>query len=256
MATGKFVWFELLTTDVDAAKAFYTEVIGWKTQKMDGPMDYTVWSVGERGVGGLMTLPEPAKAAGAPPHWLGHVEVPDADATAKQATELGGNILVPVQEMPDVGRFALIQDPQGAVLSVYTPANPMEGGGTGSGDFTWNELNTTDYEAAWTFYSELFGWQATESFDMGPEHGTYFMFKRDGGERTLGGMSNAANAEHIHTHWLYYITVDDIAAAVERVKSNGGKLVNGPMEVPGGELVAQCEDPQGAAFALHQPAKQ
>ena len=87
---------------------------------------------------------------------------------------------------------------------------------------------------------------------MGPEMGTYHMFKWNGADRTVGGMSNAAKAQNVPPHWLYYVTVDDINAAVERVKSHGGKILNGPMEVPGGELIAQCMDPQGAAFALHQ----
>ncbi len=252
MATiGRFVWHELLTTDVEAAKTFYTEVIGWNTQQAEAPAGYTMWRVGERPIGGLMALPEQAKAHGAPPHWMGYVEVADVEASAKQVAELGGTVLMPVHEISE-GCFAVIRDAQGAVMALYTPKAPAAAAAPEPGDITWNELNTTDYETAWTYYSKLFGWQETERMDMGPEMGTYFMFKWDGACQSMGGMSNAAKTMGIPTHWLHYISVADMDAAVERVKANGGKVINGPMEVPGGSRVAQCEDPQGAAFALHQ----
>jgi hypothetical protein len=252
-SNGRFVWHELMTSDVDAAKAFYTEVIGWKTQPFDGgPKPYTMFCVGEQPIGGVMTLPDEAKAQGAPNHWLGHVYTGDVDATAAKVAGLGGKVLTDVREIPTVGRFAIIQDPQGAVFSAYQPAgDPPGGAGDGNGSISWNELNTTDYEAGWKFYGELFGWKETESMDMGPEHGTYFMFTDAGGDKAMGGMSNAATVLGTPPYWLYYATVDDLDAALERTKSHGGQVLNGPMDVPGGERVAQCMDPQGAAFALH-----
>lgn len=250
---GQFVWHELLTGDVDAAKAFYSEVIGWKTQPFEGSPDpYTMWCVGDQPIGGVMALPEQATAQGAPNHWIGHVYTADVDATAAKVEGLGGKLLSPVQDIPQVGRFVIVQDPQGAVISAYQPAgDPPAGAGESHGTVSWNELNTTDYEAAWSFYSALFGWKETEAMDMGPEHGTYFMYTHADGEKSMGGLSNAAKAMSAPPHWLYYVTVDDLDAALERTKSHGGKVLNGPMEVPGDERIAHCMDPQGAAFALH-----
>ena len=251
MSKGKFVWHELMTTDVAAGGAFFSEVIGWKTQKVE-EMDYTMLLVGELPAAGLMTLPEMAAKAGAPPHWMGHIEVPDAEAASKRAVELGGKVLAPTQTIPNVGSFAILADPQGVAFSAFQPANSEDRPkAEGNGTITWNELNTTDWESAWKFYSELFGWETTETMDMGPEFGTYHMFKDAGSEQPVGGMSNHAKSQGFPAHWAYYINVDDLDAALERVKTHGGKLLNGPMEVPGGDKVAQCVDPQGAAFALH-----
>lgn len=248
---GRFVWYELMTTDVDAAKAFYGEVIGWKTKKSEGgPMPYEEWQAGEHSIGGVMLLPDAAKEMGAPPHWLGHIATPDVDATVAKAQELGANVLVPVQKIPTVGSFAVLADPQGAVSSVYTPEDPKWDPATGGEGFvSWHELNTKDWEAGWKYYSELFGWTTTETMDMGPEFGTYHMFKDDSADKSIGGMMSLTM--EMPSHWLYYVTVNDLDAALERVKANGGQVMNGPMEVPGGDRVAQCMDPQGAAFALH-----
>ena len=120
---GSFVWYELMTSDVEAAKAFYTEAIGWKTQDFEGA-DYTMFAVGDRPIGGVMLLPEEAKKMGAPPHWLGHLGVADCDASAKKAEELGGKILRPPEDIePGVGRFSVVADPQGAVLSLFQSKN-------------------------------------------------------------------------------------------------------------------------------------
>jgi predicted enzyme related to lactoylglutathione lyase len=240
-----------MTTDVEAAKAFYTEVIGWTVKGGEGAEPYYMWTVGERPVGGLMTLPPEARQYGAPPHWLGYLGTPDVDATVGQAQQLGASVLVPTQEIPGVGRFAIVADPQRAALGVFAMANEMPSVPPEPGDITWNELNSTDWESAWKFYSELFGWTETEAMDMGPEAGTYFMFKDASADSSIGGMSNMAKAQGLPAHWLFYVTVADLEAALERVKGNGGKVLNGPMEVPGGDRVAQCMDPQGALFALH-----
>jgi predicted enzyme related to lactoylglutathione lyase len=203
-----------------------------------------------------MILPDEAVKMGAPPHWLGHVSVADADASAARAQELGGKLLVPVQHIPEVGRFAILSDPQGAVFSAYTPAGDMPGhtGEPRAGDMSWHELNTTDYQAAWKFYSELFGWKNTSSMDMGPEMGAYWMFGLDP-EKPMGGMSNVAKQMKMPPHWLYYVTVDDIDATVASIQKNGGKILNGPMDVPGNDKIAQCMDPQGAAFAIYMQGK-
>lgn len=250
---GMFVWHELMTTDVEGAIAFYSEVIGWKTQPFEGgPTPYTMFCVGEFPVGGVMLLPEEAKAHGAPPHWLGHVEVADLDATVEKSKTRGGTI-AKAMEIPHVGKFAITRDPQGAVLSSYQPA-PKENAPTPPasmhGRVTWNELNTTDWEAAWSYYSEVYGWTENSRMEMGPEMGTYFMYQAPGSDHHLGGMSNVAKVHGFPPHWLYYVEVDDLDAAQERVKANGGEVQN-EMPVPGGKI-AHCKDPQGVMFALHQ----
>lgn len=254
---GQNVWHELMTTDVETAKRFYTETIGWKAQKWedsDPNNPYTVWMSGERPIGGLMALPEEAKKMGAPSSWMAYTAVDDVDATSEKAESLGGKIQKPGFDIPKVGRIAILSDPQGAVFAVYKPAEPMpQTPKTEVGDFSWAELNTTDYEGAWKFYSELFGWQHSSSMDMG-EAGTYFMFQ-DRDEITKGGMSNTAKRLNVPPHWLHYVTVADMDGAVERIKQCGGSIVNGPMSIPGDDLVAQCKDPTGVIFAIYAAKK-
>lgn len=249
-ANGRFVWYELMTTDVDAARAFYTEIVGWKTTSVP-EMDYEMWDAGDQQVGGLMKLTDEARAQGVPPNWLAFVQVEDIDATVKKAERLGAKVVVPGTDIPNIGRFAVLADPQGAVFALYrsntphdTSPNPRK-----VGHFGWAELNTTDWEAAWRFYAELFGWKNTETMDMGPEFGPYFMFGVDQGE-SLGAMSNAAGMMKMPPSWLHYVRVPDVDAAVKQIEQKGGKVLNGPMDVPGGDRVAQCMDPQGAMFAI------
>jgi predicted enzyme related to lactoylglutathione lyase len=250
---GRFVWHELMTSDPDAAGKFYTDVVGWSTQPWeggDGP--YTMWMNGEMPVGGVMQLPEEAKAGGAPPHWLPYIGTPDVDATASRGKELGGKVMVQPMDIPEIGRFAVIADPQGAVFAAFASDN--EPGGSEDpkvGEFSWHELITTDYEAAWDFYSELFGWEATEAMDMG-EMGVYQMYGQGG--TTYGGMFNKTAEMPQPPSWLCYARVRDVNQAAERIKAKGGSILNGPMEVPGGNMIVQGMDPQGAAFALHHTA--
>jgi uncharacterized protein len=250
---GRFVWYELLTTDVEGAKAFYGEVVGWKARKAPGPMEYTMFYVGEDSVAGLMAQPEQVKKSGAPPAWLGYIAMADVDQAAKQVVKLGGKQLMPPADIPNVGRFAVVADPQGAAFALFASKTGMQPrkAEPRPGDIGWHELNTTDYEAAWKFYSKLAGWKHSSSFEMGPEMGTYWMFESGPGEATRGGMSNVAKAHHLPPHWSYYITVPDVDAAAKRIKSLGGTVLNGPMDVPGGDRILQGRDPQGAAFALY-----
>jgi hypothetical protein len=247
---GQNVWFELLTGDVEGAKRFYSEIIGWKAkdwEDSDPNQPYTMWMVGERPIGGLMKLPAEEKA---PPHWIAFTRVDDVDATVAQAVKRGGTVQKAPWDIPKVGRVAVLADPQGAAFAVYKPLEEMPLDKPTVGDFSWAELNTSDYESAWKFYSELFGWQHVESMDMGEGMGTYFMFGEPG-QVTRGGMSNTAKVMNMPPHWLHYVSVEDVNATVERIKSKGGKILNGPMEVPGGDLIAQAQDPQGGAFAIH-----
>lgn len=247
---GRFYWYDLMTTDVEGAKSFYTKLIGWGTTIWNGMgQPYTMWTKGETPLGGVMALPEEARKAGAPPHWISYVLVPDVNETLAQVKKLGGQVHVPGTDIPTVGRFAVFADPQGAVLAAFTPVEEAPGGPPQAGDFSWHELATSDPEAAFSFYQALFGWEKTDAVDMG-EMGIYQMYKRKGGDFPLGGIL-AKPKEMPVSAWLYYTMVKDVNDSVEKVKKLGGQVLNGPMEVPGGDLIAQCLDPQGAAFALH-----
>ena len=250
-ATGRFVWYDLMTTDPGGAKSFYTSLIGWSiTPFQTAPEPYDMWTM-DAPVGGVMALPAEAKAAGAPPHWLGYVAVDDVDATVARAVELGAGTLVPGEDIPNVGRFAVLTDPQGAAFCIYHSTNPEwapSAGAQGTGQVSWHELATTDYAGAFEFYQALFGWKITDDMDMG-EAGVYRMFGMDDGV-PMGGIFNKPAAMP-QCAWLYYIKVPDVDAAAAKAKELGGQVVNGPMEVPGGDRIVQCLDPQGAMFALH-----
>ncbi len=244
---GLFVWYEHLTRDVQAAIAFYGEVVGWKTQPFGG--DYTMW-VGSQGpLGGVMELPDDLAKKGVPPHWMAHVQVDDVDATAKLATKLGGKVCKDPTDIPTVGRFSVLADPQGVPISVFKPNAPMAlHDSAGDGEFCWNELLTSDSAAAFRFHSELFGWKVLQDMDMGPM-GTYRIYGV--GEKRLGGVMAIPKGAPMPPMWIYYVSTSDLDAAIGRATRKGGKVMNGPMDVPGGRI-AQLADPQGAAFALHQ----
>jgi predicted enzyme related to lactoylglutathione lyase len=249
---GRFVWYELLTSDPKAAIAFYTETIGWKTQPWENG-DYTMW-VGSQGpLGGTMKLPPEAAKMGAPPHWQANVGVADVDAAVAKAKKLGAKVYVEPQDIPKIGRFSVIADPQGATLSLFKGSEPMSLHDTGKhGEFTWNELLTNDKEAAFKFYQELFGWEQMHLHDMGPM-GTYLIYGIGG--KQLGGMFNKPKEMPMPPAFVYYIEVDDLDAALARAKAKGAAVLNGPMEVPGGARIVQLKDPQGAAFAMHEAKK-
>lgn len=253
MKKGRFDWYDLMTTDVAGAKAFYTKVIGWKMAPFEQG-EYEMWSAGETPIGGVMLLPEEAKKMGTPPNWLAYIETDDVDATAKKAQQLGGRIYRAPTDIPTVGRFAILGDPQGASFALFKPLQPMADPPRKPGFFSWHELHTTDNEAAWKFYAELLGWRHTSSMDMGPGMGTYRMFGLDS-QNAMGGMSNMAKAQNTPPYWLYYVSVDNLDATVASIQKNGGKILNGPMDVPGGDKIAMCMDPQGAMFAVHMAAK-
>ena len=246
---GRFVWHELMTSDPTAAQDFYGHVVGWSTSQWgDGPEHYTMWMAGQTPVGGVMAVPEEAKKMGAPPKWLAYVEVPDVDATVDDAVALGATVLAPAQSVPDVGRFAVMQDPQGATFAVMASANPMvDEGDPQPLEFSWHELTVNELSGAVGFYEKLFGWEKKGEFDMGPM-GAYHMYGRD--RFTYGGMMKKT-ADMPAPYWLHYVRVDSADAAADRAQKAGGTLILGPMEVPGGDRVAVMIDPQGAAFAVH-----
>jgi len=250
---GRFVWHELLTPNVPAAIAFYTEVVGWKTQTWgESGEPYTMWVGGQGPLGGVYTLPEEAKKMGAPPHWMGHVEVANVDETATRVKALGGRVYLEPHDIPKIGRIAVIADPQGAAISVFKPTQSMAPHDTKKPDeIVWNELITTDHKAAFRFYSEIFGWVKTGEFDMGGM-GEYLMYGQK--DKTYGGMFTKPAGQEAPTAWVYYVHVADLDAAIARAKAKGATVLVEAMEVPGGERIAQLLDPQGAAFALHGDA--
>jgi len=249
---GRPLWYELMTSDLGAAESFYKTIVGWTTAPFDGsPMPYTMWMRGSVPIGGAMTMPAEITTMGIPPHWMMYVGTPSIEETVAHVERLGGMAVSPIIEVPVVGRFRAMRDPQGAHFSLYQPqSEPRAEAPPQNGDVSWHELMTTDAVAAKAFYRDLFGWQETSVMDMGPM-GSYHMFGR--GPLPMGGMMNKpAELASVPPHWLCYFQVPDVHAAVERVKANGGQILNGPMEVPGGDWIVQAMDPQGAAFALHQ----
>jgi len=248
---GRFVWHDLMTTNPVQAVEFYSKVIGWGTAEWQGPVPYTMWTNNTVPIGGIMQLP---KDADAPPHWLAYISSPDVDATVKQAVNLGAKTLVAPQDIPSVGRFAVLHDPQGASFAVFTRAPRSQGAeaAPAPGEFSWHELATHDQPAAFRFYEALFGWHKTSAMDMG-EMGVYQMYGRH--DTPLGGMYNRPAQMPGPPAWLHYVMVDDVPRAVEATKANGGQIVNGPLEVPGGDWIATGTDPQGAMFAVHAKKK-
>lgn len=247
-SAGEFTWYELMTTDVSAARRFYSDVADWAVRDVSRPeMSYFLFEAGGVPACGLMDLPGP----GIPPGFFGYVAAADVDATTEKARALGATIHKEPTEIPGVGRFAVLADPQGAAFGIHQwsePATAPSPALMSPGRMSWHELTTTDWKAGFDFYGELFGWQKSDAIDMGPI-GTYQLFTGPGGGDAIGGMFNKP-PEIPGTFWLYYIGVPAIDPAVEKIRTGGGQIVNGPMEVPGGAWIVQGLDPQGAMFAL------
>ncbi|WP_091741618.1 VOC family protein [Phenylobacterium immobile] len=251
---GRFVWHELTTSDREAATAFYGDVVGWTFDHMPmGDFIYSVAKAGEPMVAGLMETPEPAKSQGVPPHWTGYVEVESVDESARQGESLGGKTLYGPQDIPNVGRFAIVADPTGAAFALFKPLPPQgpmpEAGPTDPGAIGWNELYAGDLTEAWAYYEAMFDWRKDQAIDMG-DMGVYQLFAA--GDRVLGGMMTKPAQMPIPS-WLYYVVVPDIDAATAKITADGGQVLMGPMEVPGGGWITQGRDPQGAYFAVTGP---
>jgi predicted enzyme related to lactoylglutathione lyase len=247
---GRPLWYELMTTDSKAAEGFYRAVVGWKTSPFEGAAQpYTMFNRGgDVSVAGVMTKPAEVKA---PPFWAMYVGVPNLEEAASQIKKLGGTAHTEAITVPTVGRMQMMMDPQGAAFYIYEPARAEQRpeGAAEVGEASWHELMTTDAAAAMKFYEQAFGWQPSDTMDMGPM-GKYQMFNRPHG--MIGGMMNKPpEMANVPPNWQIYFRVPDVDAAVELVKTNGGKILNGPMDVPGGDRVVNAMDPQGAAFGLH-----
>ena len=247
---GRPVWYELMTTDMKAAEAFYKTVVGWQTEPFEGAgQPYTAFNRGKTGVGGVMTKPSEVKA---PPFWAMYIAAPNLEETVANIKRLGGKTHTDVISIPKVGRMQMMMDPQGAAFYVIEPTSQEERpeGPPQVGDASWIELVTTDLPAAKRFYQDVFGWKPTDAMDMG-EMGPYQIFNRPSG-RIGGMMKKPPQMANVPPNWQIYFRVPDVDAAAERITANGGTILNGPVDVPDGDRIVNAMDPQGAAFGLHQ----
>lgn len=249
---SRFLWHDLDSPEPERVLAFYGDVLGWNAAPYgDGPMRYWTWMHDGAPVGGIGELTDEARKQGGRPGWNGYIESRDVDRDADRVASLGGRVRMAPVTLEGVGRMAVVEDPQGAAFTLFAPA-PMEGpppGDSPFGRFMWHDLGTTDPDAAWSFYTELFGWQESRRVPMG-DMGAYRIFAADGVE--LGGMMKSPSAADA-PGWLYYVQVRDIEDTVDRVRSGGGDVVHDIMPVPGGRI-AVCRDPEGAEFGLHEQA--
>jgi hypothetical protein len=245
---GRFVWHDLMTTDVDRAKSFYAGLLGWRYEIADmGEMgEYPMIYVGERGLGGIVGLDA---AAGAPSHWIAYVTVDDVDAAAARGEAAGGTTCVPPTPIPNVGRFAVLTDPTGAVISPFVSASPApleESGPPPAGTVCWNELLTTDAGRALPFYRSVFGW-GHGTMDMGPA-GAYHLFKRAG--KDVAGMMELPAGALPRSLWVPYFAVADVDAGFSTAVAMGAREHMAPQDVPGVGRFAMAADPTGAVFSL------
>jgi len=248
---GDFIWYELLTTDADAAQAFYGPVVGWTFgDSGQSDMDYRIVNAPEHSIGGLMAITPEMAEHGARPSWLGYITVDDVDTSVTAITTAGGRVLMSAMDIPNVGRIAMVTDPQGAPFYVMTPTGEGESLALAYdqprvGHCAWNELCTSDPAAAWSFYGDRFGWVMDGEMDMGPM-GKY-QFIRHG---AMLGAIMPCSPEMGPPHWNQYFRVADIDEAKATIEASGGTITNGPMEIPGGDFAMNGIDPQGAHFGL------
>jgi len=244
-AVGRFVWHDHISGDPAAASGFYGELLGWEIEVWKpGEMDYPMIKVEEQTHGGF----GPAQG-GAPPHWLAHVVVDDVDAAVGRVEAAGGSIVAPAMEIPEVGRMAVIADPQGAVLSLFAPAGDPP---ASEGVFVWDELLTTDVESAKRFYGEVVGW---ESRDMQMGSGTIYTMLSSGGTDRAGAMTVPPQAEGTPPNWMTYLGTDDVDATAEKARSLGATIMMEPFDVPTVGRLAILADPAGAVVGLYKPVE-
>lgn len=250
-APGAFIWYELLTSDVAGAAAFYKAVVGWTARtgaELDG---YHLFSTGRTEVAGLMACPEGMER----PAWLGYLGVEDVDAKVAAVTAAGGACHVPPTDIPNIGRFALLADPQGVPFYVMRPLDAGEESRAfdpmAAGHCRWNELTTTDPKAAFAFYGKEFGWKKDGGMPMG-EMGEYEFISHAG---VMIGAVMPLQPGTPAAHYTYYFGVPDIDAAAAAITANGGQVLFGPMEIPGDEYAGVALDPQGALFGIVGPRK-
>ena len=258
---GHLIWYELMTPDAEASKAFYEKVIGWNFgEPVEEFQGYRMIRRRDGGLaGGVLQLTDEMKQHGARPGWLGYVGVDDVDSAIASIEQAGGKTLMPATDVANVGRIAMVADPQGAPFYVMKPI-PPEGNEKQESDVfsvdqpqhvRWNELATTDPDGAIAFYGQQFGWTQEGHMDMG-EMGKYRFIQNRG--TNIGAVMRKPHELPVSL-WTYYIGVDDIDRTAEAIKAGGGQVFNGPMEIPGGEFALNALDPQGASFGLVGPRK-
>lgn len=241
---GLPIWYELITPDPDAAQAFYGAVMGWTAERQGGGMgDYRVLSAGETGVGGIMVQPD-AMPGG--PKWLPYFGVADVDGMTDMVRHLGGEVQLEPTDIPGVGRFSFVTDPQGAAFYLMRGDSDEDSRSfapTVEGHCSWNELVTSDQDAALDFYGKLFGWTKAGAMPMPGDMGDYTFYQRD--DAVLGAMMNSPD-ETTRPYWNFAFRVGDIDTAHAAVETGGGTVRHGPVEIPGGDWLIQADDGQGA----------
>ena len=221
---GRFVWYDLMSSDLEGSRSFYTNVAGWTTEPFQPVPEmppYTMWMAGDAPMGGMVPLPEEGDV---PPHWLLYIGADNVDETVEVIRNNGGTVLEEPKDIPTVGRFAICQDPQGAAFAVFTPLEDMPAGPPTPMSMSWHELASSDAEAGLAFYRAIFGWGDAGTHDMG-HMGNYYMF--DVGAWPTGGAYTIPENMPIPTAWIPYIMTEGLDAACERVTSGGGQIMNG-----------------------------
>lgn len=247
---GDFIWYELMTSDVDAAADFYGAVVGWRVRAFDEAAGgYRLFGTGTADVAGLMAIPADASAVGMRSCWLGYIGVDDVDRVAAAIVADGGAQPMPPTDIPGVGRIAMLKDPQGApfyVMRASMEGESMSFAPTKPGHCAWNELATSDQAAALAFYARHFSWQKGDAMPMG-DMGDYQLILQYG--EMIGAMMTRMPGGP-PPMWGFYFRVEDIDVAAERVAEHGGQILHGPVEVPGGDFIIIGTDPQGAMFGF------
>ncbi len=252
---GTFSWVELATTDAESAETFYGGLFGWTFDSSPaGPdMTYTMAKLGGETACGMFKMGK--EMQGVPPNWLSYVSVDDADAVAKKAVQNGGKVVKEPFDVMTYGRMAVLTDPSGAHVAVWQPKqHPGAGVKQDPGSLCWNELFTTNVDAAGKFYANTFGWK-TKAIDMGPM-GTYTLFNRPNDEKNNAGgmMQMPPNMKGVPSNWIAYFAVTDCDASTKKVNDLGGKTIAPPMDIPDIGRFSIVQDPQGATFALFKTA--
>ena len=256
-AEGTPIWFELSATDQNAAQAFYEAVAGWHVAPSPMP-EHGGYRIAEADGTPVAGIRQSMPATPDFPGWAVYLATRDVDALAARVTDLGGHVRFGPVDIPHVGRFALVSDPQGVVFAVMRPANPGESRAFGPvplgtertlGHGVWVELATPDPEAALAFYGALFGWEKLGAMPMGGM-GEYAFIGR-GDLRPGAVMSSATTGAP--ARWNWYIHVADIDAALATVRETGGTVLQGPDPIPGGSHAANIADPAGNRLGVVGP---
>jgi predicted enzyme related to lactoylglutathione lyase len=247
---GSFCWLELGTSDTKSAKTFYSNLFGWTAEDMPmGPdMTYTMLRLGGKDVGGAYPLMKEQLDAHVPPHWMLYLRVENADAAAEKAVAAGGKQIVPPSDIPNVGRFATIQDPTGGIISIFQPGEHKGMASFGEiGSLCWADLNTNDADRAAKFYSDWLGWNYSGEGYREIKNGT-------GNEDMIGGIPPRMHAPPgTPSHWMPYFHVADCKASAAKAAQLGGRTIMPADMMQGVGTIAVLADPQGAVFALYQP---